>query len=187
MGYLSQNQLEAMNFKKLGKNVKISDKACIYNPEQTEIGDYTRVDDFCVISGKIAMGTYVHVAAFCLLGGGTEGIFIGDYSGVSYGSQVFSQSDDYSGEYLYSPLVPKEYKNEYKAKVIINRFVMIGASAVIFPGVSIGEGCSIGAMSLVTKNTDPWGVYIGIPVKRVKEKSRNVLLLEKKFREENPV
>lgn len=181
MAYLSQKQLEAMRFKKLGKRIKISDKASIYNPEQIELGDNTRIDDFCVISGNISFGAYVHIAPFCLIAGGTKGIIIGDFSGVSYGSKVFSQSDDYSGQYMVSPLIPDEYKNEIKAQVIIGKHVVIGTGGIVFPGVHVADGCSIGAMTLVTKNTKPWGVYIGIPAKRIKEKSKEILLLEKKF------
>ncbi|KTD58299.1 chloramphenicol acetyltransferase [Legionella sainthelensi] len=181
MAYLSQKQLEALNFKRLGKNVKISDKACIYDPERFEVADNTRIDDFCVISGKITLGSYVHIAPFCLLAGGIEGITVGDFSGISYGSKVFSQSDDYSGQFMVSPLIPLDYKNEKRAQVTLGRHVILGANAVIFPGVHIAEGCSIGAMTLVTKSTEPWGIYTGIPAKRVKEKSKAILLLEQKF------
>lgn len=185
MGYLSCDQLTAMGFKKIGTNVKISDKASIYNADQIEIGNNTRIDDFCVLSGKITLGDYIHITAFSLLAGGTEGIVIGDFVAVSYGSKIFSQSDDYSGEYMISPLVPSQYTNVHKAQVVIERHALIGARSVIFPGVRIAEGCSIGAMSLVNRNTDPWGIYVGIPAKRLKDKSRNLLTLEKQFLQEN--
>ena len=74
MAYLTREQLETVGFKKLGKNIKVSDKASIYNPELIELGDYSRIDDFCVISGKINIGRFVHVAPQCLLAGGEEGI-----------------------------------------------------------------------------------------------------------------
>jgi acetyltransferase-like isoleucine patch superfamily enzyme len=181
MSYLSRRQLEAMNFRKLGINIKISEKASFYNCDQIEIGDNSRIDDFCVISGKIKIGAYVHIAPFGLIAGGEKGISIGDFSGVSYGGKIFSQSDDYSGQFMTSPLIPKEYKNEKQAQVTIGKHVIIGASAVIFPGVYVADGCSIGAMALVTKSTEPWGVYIGIPAKRIKEKSREILLHTKTF------
>jgi acetyltransferase-like isoleucine patch superfamily enzyme len=49
------------------------------------------------------------------------------------------------------------------------------------PGANIAEGCSVGAMSMVNKKTTPWGIYVGIPAKRVKERNKEVLKLEKKF------
>jgi hypothetical protein len=46
MAYLTDEQLKDMGFKSLGNNVKVSDKASIYNANQIEIGDNSRIDDF---------------------------------------------------------------------------------------------------------------------------------------------
>jgi acetyltransferase-like isoleucine patch superfamily enzyme len=92
--------------------------------------------------------------------------------------------DDYSGETLTNSLIPKKYKNETFAQVKLERHVIVGAGSTIMPGVIIKEGCSIGAMALVTKSTDPWGIYVGAPAVRVKERKRDLLDLEKKFLEE---
>ncbi len=181
MAYLERSKLEKIGFKKLGKFVQISDKASIYNPELLEIADNCRIDDFCVISGNIKFGEYCHVTPMCLIAGGTPGIEISDFCTFAYGVKVFSQSDDYSGNSMVNSLIPKEYKNEYLAKVKIGRQSVIGAGATIFPGVNIAEGCAIGAMSLVTESTKPWGIYAGVPAKKVKDRSRKVLEVEKDF------
>ncbi|WP_245150942.1 acyltransferase [Pseudomonas fluorescens] len=52
------------------------------------------------------------------------------------------------------------------------------------PGVTIKEGCSVGAMALVTKSTDPWGIYAGIPAVRMKERKQGLLDLERQFLDE---
>lgn len=184
MAYLTEKELLALNFKSLGKNVKVSDKASIYNADQIEIGDYSRIDDFCVVSGKINIGKFVHIAPFCLLAGGDEGIEMHDFSGLAYQVQVFSQSDDYSGRTLTNPTISQKYKKEMKKAVIIGKHVIIGAAAMVFPGVTLAEGCSVGAMTLVNKSTQPWGIYVGNPARRVKERKQDLLELEKKFLEE---
>jgi acetyltransferase-like isoleucine patch superfamily enzyme len=184
MAYYSEEQLGAMGFKRLGKNVKISDKASIYNCDQIEIGDNSRIDDFCVLSGKIKLGNFVHIAPLCLLAGGEEGILMDDFSGLAYQVQIFSQSDDYSGATLTNPTVPAAYKKEAKKAVSLGRHVIVGAGSMVFPGVAIAEGCSVGAMTLVNKSTQPWGIYLGNPARRVKERKRDLLELEKKFLEE---
>ena len=61
MAYYSKEKLNNMGFKSLGRNVKISDKASIYNFGQIEIGHNSRIDDFCVVSGKITIGRNVHI------------------------------------------------------------------------------------------------------------------------------
>ncbi|WP_082920345.1 acyltransferase [Pseudomonas koreensis] len=181
MAYLSVTQLQAMGFKKLGKDVKISDKACVYNAELIEVGDYSRIDDLCVLSGNITIGSYNHITPMCLVAGGIPGIVLEDFCTLAYGVKVFSQSDDYSGETLTNSLVPRKFKNEKFAPVWLKKHVIVGANAVIFPGVTVEEGCSIGAMTLVTKSTSPWGIYVGSPAKRMKDRSNKLLELEKQF------
>lgn len=181
MSYLTEPELASIGFKHLGKNVKISNKASIYNPELIEIGDFSRVDDFCVLSGNIKIGRNVHIAPMSLLAGGEKGITLSDFSGLAYHAQIFTQSDDYSGLTLTNPTVPKKYKRERKLAVYIGRHVIIGAGSIIFPGVHLADGCSVGAMSLVNKSTEPWGVYVGNPATRVSERRKKLLELEQAY------
>ena len=181
MAYLTQSQLDALGFKALGKNVKISDKAAIYNPEQIAIGDNSRIDDFCIVSGKVSIGRFCHITPMCLVAGGTPGIALDDFSTLAYGVKIFSQSDDYSGETMVNSLIPKKFKKELFAPVSLGRQTVVGAGAIIMPGVILAEGCSVGTMALLTKSTQPWGIYAGIPAKRLKERKRDLLQLEQQF------
>ena len=181
MPFLSEEKLNTIGFKSLGKNVKISDKASIHNPETIEIGDNSRIDDFCVLSGKITIGRNVHFAVFNNVAGGELGAHFDDFSGLAYGCHIFTQSDDYSGKSLTNPTVPDEFKVEMKAPVYLGRHVIIGTSSIILPGVEIADGCSVGAMSMVTKSTEPWGIYFGVPAKRIKSRSKDLLELEARY------
>lgn len=181
MAFLTEEQLKKINFKFLGKNVKISDKASLYEVEKISIGDNSRIDDFCVLSGKISIGKNVHIAVFCNLAGGEKGIEMEDFSGLAYGVNVFTQSDDYSGKTLTNPTIPDEYKKEIKKEIKICKHSIVGAGSIIFPGVILGEGTSIGAMTMITKSTDPWSIYFGIPGKKIKERKKDLLELEKKY------
>ncbi len=184
MAFLTEEALSSLGFIRLGVNVKISDKAAIYNPELMEVGDCSRIDDFCVISGKVIIGRNVHIAVFCNIGGGELGVTLEDFSGLAYGCHIFTQSDDYSGRTLTNPTVPDKYKRETKSPVLVKRHSIIGTCSVILPGVTLEEGTSIGAMSLVTKSTDPWSVYFGIPAKRLKSRKRELLALEQAYLQE---
>ena len=181
MAYLLEPDLQKMGFKFIGDNVKISDKASIYDCDQIEIGDNSRVDDFCIVSGKVVIGKNVHLAPFCLVAGGEKGIFIEDFCGLAYQVQVFTQSDDYSGKTLTNPTIPDEYKKEFKKEIVIQRHSIVGAGSIIMPGVILGEGSSIGAMSLVRKNTESWSISIGNPAKKIKNRSKDLLNLEAEF------
>ena len=39
---------------------------------------------------------------------------------------------------------------------------------MVLPGVKISNGSSVGALSLVNKSLEDWGVYLGAPAKRIK-------------------
>ncbi|MDU9029258.1 acyltransferase [Pseudomonas mediterranea] len=181
MAYLSKSELEALGFKRLGRSVKVSSKACIYNAEDIEIDDYSRIDDFCIISGNVKIGKYNHITPMCLVAGGSPGIEMEDFCTLAYGVKVFAQSDDYTGETLTNSLIPKHFKNEKFASVKLKKHVIVGANSTIFPGVTVEEGCSIGAMTLVTKNTESWGIYFGVPARRIRDRRKDLLQLEQEF------
>ena len=184
MSYFSEEELKKMGFKYLGKNVKISTKASIYYPETIEIGDNSRIDDFCVISGKVKIGRNVHIAPFCLVAGGEEGIIFEDFSGLAYGVKVFTRSDDYSGLTLTNPTIPDKYKRVTKKPIKIGKHSIVGANSIILPGVTLAKGTSIGAMSVVSKSTKAWSIYLGMPARKIKDRKCDLLELERKYMEE---
>lgn len=186
MGYLSQAALEAAGFKRVGKGVKVSDKASIYNCDLIELGDFSRIDDFCVISGGVQTGRNVYIGPQCLVAGGEKGVVFSDFTTLAYQVQVFTQSDDYSGATLTNPTIPRKFKNEKKASVFLGRHVIVGAGSVVLPGVHLAEGCSVGAMSLVLRSTEPWGIYAGNPARRLKDRKQDLLRLEAEFLSESP-
>jgi maltose O-acetyltransferase len=55
--------------------------------------------------------------------------------------------------------------------VVIGKGCWIGMGASILPGVEIGEGCVIAAGALVNKSTEPNGLYVGTPAKRIRDLS----------------
>lgn len=181
MSYLTEAQLQAMGFKSLGKKVKVSDRASIYNCDKIEIGENSRIDDFCVISGSVKIGSNVHITPFCLVAGGIPGVTLESFSTLAYGVKVFSQSDDYSGASMTNSTIPKNFKKELLSRVLIERHSIIGAGSIVMPGVTIATGTAIGANSLVLKSTNPWGIYAGSPVKKIKERKKELLVFEREY------
>ena len=181
MAYLTQSELEEIGFSALGRNVRISDKAAIYNPDQMEIGDNSRIDDFCVVSGKLRMGRNVYIGPGGLIAGGSPGAVLEDFVTLAYHVQVFTQSDDYSGLSMTNPTVPWRYKAEIKAAVRLGRHTIVGAGSIVMPGVTLEEGTSVGAMSLILKSTDPWSIYVGVPARKIRKRERGLLVLETKY------
>ena len=179
--FYSDEELKTIGFKSNQRGVLISKKASIYGAENISIGSNVRIDDFCILSGKIEIHDNVHIAAGTMLFGGHEGIILEDFSGISSRCAVYAASDDYSGEFLTNPTVSDEYRNIISGMVTLKKHVIIGSGCTILPNITIGEGTSVGSMSLVNKSLGDWGVYVGIPCRRVKDRSRKLLNLEKEF------
>lgn len=177
--FYTQEELKQVGIKELGENVYISKKASIYNAANISIGSNVRIDDFCILSGNIVLGSHIHISAYCALYG-AKGIIIEDYSGLSPRTTIFSAMDDFSGDYLIGPIQPKESTNVIGGIVKIEKFVQVGCGCVVFPHLTISEGTVIGAMSLVSKSLESWGVYAGIPAIRIKDRSKELLRFVKK-------
>ena len=87
--FYSDDELQQIGFKSIGKNVKISRKASIYSPQNISIGDNVRIDDFCILSGNITLGSHIHISAYVALYG-AMGIVMENYSGISPKSVIYS-------------------------------------------------------------------------------------------------
>jgi galactoside O-acetyltransferase len=180
--FYTEEELNKIGFKSIGKNVFISRKSSIYGAAKISIGNNVRIDDFCILSGCITLRDYIHIAAYTALYGGNSGICIDDYANISSRICIYSVSDDYSGESMTSPLIPDYYKNIKSSPVYIGKHVIIGSTSVILPGVTINEGSAFGSFSFINRDSEPWSINVGIPFKKIKDRSRNVLELEKKFK-----
>jgi len=184
MGYLDRDQLKAFGFKTMGTDVKISDKASIYNPSQISLGSHVRIDDFAILSAGmdgIIIGDYVHIACFCGLMGSAE-IRMDDFSGLSSRVFIYSSSDDYSGATLTNPTIPEKYRNVNSAAVHLMKHVIIGTCATILPGVSIGLGSAIGAYALVGTDIPGNVIAAGQPCRVIKNRKTDIFRLEEDLR-----
>jgi galactoside O-acetyltransferase len=176
--FYSESELKALGLKTIGEKVLISRKTSIYNPNCVSIGNNVRIDDFCILSGNITIGSNVHISAYVALYG-KMGIEFQDYTGISPKSTIFSAMDDFSGKHLIGPIHQDSQISVTGGKVTIERFAQIGAHCVIFPNLTIGEGSVIGAMGLVLQNVPKWGIYIGQPVRFLKERKNDLQKLAK--------
>jgi len=181
--FLSKDQLKQIGFKSIGENVLISDKSSIYNAKNIEIGSNVRIDDFCILSAGesgIKIGNNIHIACYVSMIGAGE-IILDDFSQVSSRVVILSSSDDFSGEYLVGPCIPSEFTNVKSYKVHLMKHVVIGTGSTILPNVTLKEGAAVGAMSLVKDNVNEFEIVVGIPAKKVKDRSRKILETELKY------
>jgi acetyltransferase-like isoleucine patch superfamily enzyme len=187
--YLDEHELRKLGFKSVGRNVMVARNNTMVGLENIEIGNNVRIDGYCSIiatgRGWLKLGSYIHIGGYCFLSAG-DGIELDDFSGLSQGVRIYSRSDDYTGGSLTNPTVPEKYTKVRGGTVRLGRHVIIGSGTVILPKLTIGEGASVGALSLVTKSLDSWCVYTGTPAKRLKARSKKMLELEQElFRDQH--
>ena len=178
--FYSEKELKMLGINSYGTNVLISKKCSIYSPKNIQIGNNVRIDDFCILSGKIKIGNNVHISAFNALYG-KFGIEIYDYCGISPRCTLFSATDDFSGEFMISPMVDEKYTNVTGGKIILKDFCQIGANSIVMPSVTFEEGAVAGAFSFVKENLEEWSIYAGIPAKKIKVRNKRILELEKEL------
>jgi len=188
-GYFTETELRELGFRSVGENARIQKHCVVIGEQNIVIGNNVRIDGYTTIvaagEGWLELGSYIHIGSYCLLSAGA-GIRMSDFSGLSQGVRLYSRSDDYSGEYLTNPTVPEAYTGVASGQIRLGRHVIVGSGAVVLPGVELGEGSAVGALSLVTKSLAPWGIYAGAPATRRRDRSQHLLELEKKLATDAP-
>ena len=182
-GYYFSEQLREFGFGSVGDNVQIAKNCTIVGLPNIRIGNHVRIDDnvgIIAAKGFVSLGSYIHIGGGSYLAA-TGGITLSDFSAMSQGVRIYSITDDYSGAHLTNPTVPPKYLGLKIAPVTLGKHAIIGSGSVILPGCHLGEGVSVGALSLVTNSLEPWGVYLGAPARKLWARSKDLLALEKQF------
>jgi acetyltransferase-like isoleucine patch superfamily enzyme len=107
-----------------------------------------------------------------------EGVEFGNYCAIAPNLKIIGVNHDYNFPSIQETFYKKYFNSEHpisknsnirsKGKVIIGNDVWIGEDVVILSGITIGDGCCIGARSVVTKNLEPYSICVGTPCKSVK-------------------
>jgi acetyltransferase-like isoleucine patch superfamily enzyme len=164
-------------FRRAGENIKVYKHAVIVSPENMVLGSNIIIDDFVFIGShrRMILGNYVHVASHSSITGGGR-VMMGDFTALSSGVRLISGTDDYTGSSLTNPTIPAEFRNVLRGTIVLEPHVIIGSNAVILPDITVGEGSSVGAGSVVTRDLPPWGVYAGVPARLLKPRPKEPLL-----------
>jgi len=167
--------------KKVGEDVRISDLAVISRPELVEIGNHVSIDMWTYLSTQAVLGNYIHIApSVSIIGGAIAKIIMEDFTNIGSGGRIVCATDDFM-QGLISPVVPIEHRTVINKPVIFKRYATLGVNCTVLPGVTLGEGCIVGAGSVVTKDTEPWMVYAGSPAKPIKPRQKKRIINSSKL------
>ena len=59
-------------------------------------------------------------------------------------------------------------------EVVIGDRAWLSARVTVLPGVTIGEGAVVAAGAVVTRDLEPWGLYGGIPARRLHDRRTDI-------------
>jgi acetyltransferase-like isoleucine patch superfamily enzyme len=171
-------EFDYSQLKSCGNDVFISVKAEIRRPQLVSVGNHVAIDSGVYITTEAIIGDYTHLSPYItIIGGAKSKIIIEDFVTIAAGSRIIAGSDQFLGNGFTSVTVPEKYRDDVKFSTIhIKKFAGIGTNVVIMPGVTIGEGSVIGACTLVTKDTEPWTIYTGVPARPVKLRSKEKMI-----------
>ena len=165
-------------FESCGNNVFIGHNVIFTNPKNVHLGNNVRIDPFTLITTALETGDNIQICSHAVLGGGSQHkITLGDWCFIGYGSKLFCASEDYSGDE--GPVNEFWGRNKiYRGDIVFNSYAGIASDVMVMPGVTLPEGCTVGAKSFIYTKNDltPWAVWIGNPVKLHKERNKERIL-----------
>ena len=165
------------NFKKIGEDVRISPLAIIRKPEFCELGSHIGIDNGVTIGTKLIMGDYIHISPFVVVIGSMKStLVLEDFTFLAAGTKVVCGSEDYTGTGLVGAVIPERLRSLFYTTVTFKRFSGCGVNCSIMPGVTLGEGAVLGANSLLTKDAEPWTIYVGSPARPIKTRRRDIII-----------
>ena len=183
--FYTSAELEKMGLL-IGTNVRIH-RTVLFFGNNVTIGNNVRIDCYTVITSNkpVVMGDYIHLGAGSHIFG-EAGVTINDYCNISSRCSIFTKSDDFTDGYMTNPTIPDEFKNVYGAPVHLQKHVIIGCGSIVLPGVTLYEGASVGALSLVNKNVEAYAIVAGTPVHEAGKRDKNQLSrMERAFKAGN--
>ena len=170
------NNMDTSVFKKIGKDVRISELAVISRPHLVSMGSHIAIDMWTYISTSMNIGDYIHIApSVTILGGANAMLTMGNFTNIGSGGRIVCATDDFL-QGLISPVVPEKYRTIINEPIVFEDFATLGVNCSVLPGITLAEGTIVGANSVVTKNTEPWMVYAGAPARPIKKRDHKRIM-----------
>ena len=144
------------SFGSCGKNVHIAEKSDIKGNGNIRIGD-----DVAIGPHALFWTTRANIII-------KEKVIIGPRLSIITGNHKVNVIGKYMAD-----VTDEEKDEEDDQDVVIEKDVWIGANVTILKGVTVAKGCVIGAGTVLTKSTHPYGIYVGVPGRRVSERFTN--------------
>lgn len=149
-------------------------KNVVQNPS-IQIGDYTIYNDFCNDPRDFQKNNVLYHYPV-----NNDRLVIGKFCSIACGAKFLMNSANHSLRSLSSYTFPlfdgwgRDRKTtdawQNRGDIVIGNDVWIGYEAVVLSGVTIGDGCIIGARAVVTRDIPPYTIVGGVPAKPIRKR-----------------
>jgi acetyltransferase-like isoleucine patch superfamily enzyme len=154
--------------RRFGNGVTIGCNVSIRHPETVEFGDGVWIGEQTVIHGRFD--------GHCVIGAGTwigphsymdaRDLVIGEHVGWGPGAKVLGSM--HTGEPVTEPIIRTPLTIE---PVRIGAWADIGVNATLLPGITLGQGCIVGAGAVVSRDVPPFVKVAGVPARVIGQRT----------------
>jgi acetyltransferase-like isoleucine patch superfamily enzyme len=160
-----------------GEDVFISANVEVRRPHLVSLGSHIAIDSGFYCTTSAALGDYIHIGPYVsVIGGQSARLHMVGFNTIGAGSRILCASDEFLGAGLVG-MSPPEFRDIVRVEpIVFEAFASTGTNVVIHPGVTLAEGSVVGSCSLITKSTEPWMIYRGIPARPWKKRPSNSMI-----------
>lgn len=172
IGFLIRRFYYKLVFKRMGDDVLIDTGVILNGAQNISCGDRVWIDSYTIISmpiSEIEIGNNIHIHSHIFMGG-REKITIKDNAGISSGSKMFTGGMKIVDreKTLVHPMI-KDIDQEAinSGPIVIGENAMILSNCVISPNINVGKGSIVLSGSFLTKSTEPYSIFAGVPASQI--------------------
>ncbi len=129
---------------------------------------YLRKDYYEKLGVVMGENTFANLGLTVVRNKNRPCVIIGKNVSIAPNVTFITDSNPNNGKEIYNYTYVKE-KLCKAENITVEDEVWIGANVTIFPGVKLGKCSVIGAGSVVIENTEPYGIYVGAPARKIRD------------------
>jgi len=170
-GFFMRNVYWRSKLKKIGQDVFIDQGVTIFGAKNVELGDDVHIDVNCCFicaTGKIKIGSYVHIAGEVIING-KPFVIIGNHAAIAANAKIYGSTTVPTAPSM-SAMSPNNMTKIVETGIIIGDYALIGLNTVVLPGAKLNNYSCVGANSLVDREIPEMTIAIGNPAKVVKKR-----------------
>jgi maltose O-acetyltransferase len=119
-------------------------------------------DGVSIGHGDVVIGDNCYINEACILHPGASSIVLEEHV-VLAARVILTAASHNVGS------AERRATGAFSAPIRVGAGSWLGAGAVVLPGVTVASGCIVGAGAVVTRDTKPNGVYVGVPARRLRD------------------